>query len=238
MGVWIIAVLCAFFIKGLCGFANTLVMTSILSFGVNNVNISPVDLAIGYPPNIIMVWKNRAHLRPKVCIPVSILVLIGSLPGAILLKNVDARAIKIVFGVAVVFLAIEMYCRDRGIVLLPDSKLFLGIIGLLSGVLCGLFGVGALLAVYITRMTETNDEFKCNISAVFLVENTFRIVMYLVLGVFTIAGLKQALLMFPFMLIGLFAGMKCATVLDEKVVKKLVIVLLIISGVMLIVKNL
>lgn len=75
-------------------------------------------------------------------------------------------------------------------------------------VLCGLFGVGALLAVYITRMTDNNEEFKCNISAVFLVENTFRIVVYLILGVFTIASLKQALMMFPFMFIGLFAGMR------------------------------
>lgn len=237
MKLWMIATFAAFFIKGLCGFANTLVLTSILSFGVNNVNISPVDLALGYPPNIIMVWKNRIHFRPKVCLPVSALVLIGNLPGAILLKNVDARYIKLVFGVVVVFLAIEMFCRDKGIAILPDSKIFLGIIGLLSGVLCGLFGVGALLAVYITRMTKNSDEFKCNISAVFLIENTFRIVMYLVLGVFTLASLKHALLMFPFMLLGLFVGMKCSKVLDEKVIKRLVIVLLIVSGVILVVKN-
>lgn len=36
---WIVAALCAFFVKGLCGFANTLVFTTILSFGNSNVNI-------------------------------------------------------------------------------------------------------------------------------------------------------------------------------------------------------
>ena len=35
MILWIIATLCAFFIKGLCGFANTLVFTSILGFGLS-----------------------------------------------------------------------------------------------------------------------------------------------------------------------------------------------------------
>ena len=33
MYLWIIAAVAAYFIKGLCGFANTLVFTSILSFG-------------------------------------------------------------------------------------------------------------------------------------------------------------------------------------------------------------
>ena len=34
MYLWILAAVAAYFIKGLCGFANTLVFTSILSFGV------------------------------------------------------------------------------------------------------------------------------------------------------------------------------------------------------------
>lgn len=56
---WILATLTAFFIKGLCGFANTLVFTSILSFGIVNANISPVELLIGYPSNLILVWKKE-----------------------------------------------------------------------------------------------------------------------------------------------------------------------------------
>ena len=90
MAVWIIATFVAFFIKGLCGFANTLVFTSILGFGVNNVNISPVELVLGFPSNIIMTWKNRKGLNSKIYLPLIIVLLIGSIPGAFLLKNVDA----------------------------------------------------------------------------------------------------------------------------------------------------
>lgn len=63
MWLWILATVVAFFIKGLCGFANTLVFTSILGFGANNVNISPVELVLGYPTNIILTWKNRYFIR-------------------------------------------------------------------------------------------------------------------------------------------------------------------------------
>ena len=54
MYLWIIAAVAAYFIKGLCGFANTLVFTSILIFGASNANISPIDLLLGYPTNLIL----------------------------------------------------------------------------------------------------------------------------------------------------------------------------------------
>jgi uncharacterized membrane protein YfcA len=208
MWLWLLATTVAFFIKGLCGFANTLIFTSILGFGTNNVNISPVEIVLGYPTNIIMIWKNRKELSPKVYIPLAILVLAGSIPGAFLLKNVNAQYIKIVFGIVVILIALEMLFRERGKINFKESRLILGSIGILSGVLCGLFGVGALLAAYVSRVTETSDGFKANICAVFVVENTFRIILYSVIGVLTLSNLKQSLIMIPFMLIGLFAGIK------------------------------
>ena len=65
MILWIIAAICAFFVKGLCGFANTLVFTSILSFGVNNSLISPVELLLGYPGNLFLAWKERKKINWK-----------------------------------------------------------------------------------------------------------------------------------------------------------------------------
>ncbi len=238
MWLWIIATLVAFYVKGLCGFANTLVFTSILGFGESNVAISPVELLLGFPTNLILTWRNRSKLNKYVFIPLAILVLIGSIPGAFLLKNVNAGYIKIVFGVVVILLGIELYIRDVKPSTAKESKLMLAVIGIVSGMLCGLFGVGALLAAYVGRVTNTSDEFKANISAVFIVENTFRIILYSVLGIISFASIKQALIVMPFVLIGLFTGMKSAKVLDERVVKRLVIVLLVISGVALIAMNL
>ena len=66
MILWFIAAFTAYFVKGLCGFANTLVFTTILSFGTANASISPVDLLLGYPANVILTWKNRRNLDPGV----------------------------------------------------------------------------------------------------------------------------------------------------------------------------
>ena len=238
MYLWILAAVAAYFIKGLCGFANTLVFTSILSFGVANANISPIDLLLGYPTNLILTWKNRKRLVPKVYLPLAALVLAGSIPGAFLLKHVDARAVKVLFGVVVAALGTEMFSREYSKKRLRSSKIVLAIIGVTAGVLCGLFGVGALLAAYVSRVTEDGGSFKANISAVFIVDNTFRIVLYSVLGLLTFDTLKTALLLLPFALAGLFLGMKCSSRMNESLVKKITSILLVLSGISLILKNL
>ena len=157
MYLWMLAAVVAYFIKGLCGFANTLVFTAILSFGSVNANISPIDLLLGYPANVILTWENRKNLDPKVYIPLAVLVLAGSIPGAFLLKNVDARAIKLVFGMVVVALGAEMLSREYSKKRVPSSRLVLAIIGVAAGVLCGLFSVGALLAAYVNRVTDEDS---------------------------------------------------------------------------------
>ncbi|MCR5331415.1 MAG: sulfite exporter TauE/SafE family protein [Lachnospiraceae bacterium] len=237
MWLWILATLAAFFVKGLCGFANTLVFTSLLVFDKNNISISPVELLLGYPSNLILAWKNRKQLNPKVYVPLSFLVLAGSIPGAFMLRNLDAGIIKIVFGIMVILSGADILLRDSKVFSFRGSKTALLAIGVLSGVLCGLFGVGALLAGYIGRVTDTSDEFKANLSAVFITDNTFRIILYSVLGIITPESLRLSALLIPFMLMGLFAGIKSSEALDDKIVKRLVAVLLFISGLTMIIKN-
>lgn len=238
MCLWIIAALVSYFVKGLCGFADSLIFNSIMSFGMNAADISPVLLVTGYPTNLIVAWQNRKGLRPRVCLPLSALVLAGCLPGAFMLKNVDARLIKFIFGFVVTALGIEMLLRERRQEKRPASKPVLVILGVLSGMLCGLFGIGALMAACVGRLTETNSEFKANMNAVFLVEATFRLILYICLGLITPASLRQSLILIPFMLAGIFLGSRCSRKLNEKLVKKLVIFTLILSGVLLILRNL
>jgi uncharacterized membrane protein YfcA len=113
----------------------------------------------------------------------------------------------------------------------------LGIIGILSGLLCGLYGVGALLGAYVSRVTDDTSSFKANICVVFLAENTFRIILYCLWGIITLDVLKQAVVLIPFVLAGLLLGMFSGKYLDEKIIKRLVVVMLIVSGIALIINN-
>jgi hypothetical protein len=234
---WFIATICAFFVKGLCGFANTLVFTTILSFGNNNINISPVELLLGYPTNAILAWKERKSIQWSICIPLSILVIVGSIPGALFLKNADTHVIKMVFGFVIILIGIEMLLREIRAKKVKQSKIILGMIGIFSGLLCGLYGIGALLGAYVSRVTDDSHSFKANICIVFLVENTFRIILYTMWKIITFDVLKQAVSLFSMMLIGLFLGMISSKIVEEKMVKKLVSVMLMISGIALVMNS-
>lgn len=234
---WIIASLTAFFVKGLCGFANTLVFTTILSFGQSNLAISPVELMLGYPTNAILAWKEREAIDWRVCLPLCIMVLAGCLPGAFLLKNADAGIIKVIFGAVIALIALEMLLRgNKGAG--KQSKGLMMLIGVLSGMLCGLFGVGALLGAYLSRVTDDMHAFKGNLCMVFFVENTFRMILYVVSGIVTLETLTQALQLFPVMLIGLWLGMRAGNMLNEKRIRRIVLVMLFVSGMALIATSL
>ena len=120
---------------------------------------------------------------------------------------------------------------------MKQSKLVLGIIGFLSGLLCGLYGIGALLGAYINRVTDDSHSFKANICVVFLAENTFRIIIYSVLGIITLQTVKQAVILIPLMVLGLALGILSSKFIDEKWVKRIVIVMLIISGLALVIDS-
>ena len=83
--IWmIIAAVCAFYIKGLCGFA------------------SPMELLLGYPSNLILAFQERKSIQWNICLPLAFLVLLGNIPGIFLLKHTDTRIIKILFGIVVI----------------------------------------------------------------------------------------------------------------------------------------
>ncbi|SOC13002.1 sulfite exporter TauE/SafE family protein [Pseudobutyrivibrio ruminis] len=237
MFLWILAAFCAFFVKGLCGFANTLVFDTILGFGVNNVNISPVELILGYPANITLVYKNRKHINKNIVIPLIIVVILGSIPGALVLRYVNANIVKMIFGVMVTLVGINMMYREYKPSSGRSHKVFDIVIGILAGAMCGMFGVGVLLAAFVSKVTKTSTDFKANLSLVFIAENTFRLITYIFLGVMTFDSLTKAICLVPVMFIGLWVGMKAGDILDEKLIKKLVIIFLIISGIAMIVNN-
>lgn len=230
MLLWMAATLFSFYIKGLCGFANTLVFTSILSFGSSNASISPVELLLGMPTNAILAWKERRSLDFSLCLPLSALVLLGCVPGAIFLKNADTRLIRLGFGVLILIVSAQLLVqelRPRGA---RFSRTALAVIGVLSGLLCGLYGVGALLGAYVTRVAKDSHAFKANLCFVFLAENLFRIALYAACGLLTRGTVLHALALYPFMLTGLFLGMRSAGVLSERIARRLVIALLFVSG--------
>jgi len=237
--IWFVAAFAAGIVKGLCGFANTLVFDTILAFSTSNANITPVETMLGTFSNAIYIAKERKSVDLKKCLPVAALVLIGSIPGMIFLKKADVSLVKVIFGFIIVAIGIEMLIRELSPKkTVKQNKIVLFCIGLLSGVVCGIYGIGALLSAYFSRVTANSHEFKANICVVFLIEHIFRIISYIVLDIFIPSMFVHVAMLLPFLLGGLFIGMKCCKYLNEKVIKKIVIITLMVSGIALVINSL
>lgn len=61
--------------------------------------------------------------------------------------------------------------------------------------------------------------------------------MYGMWGIITLQAVKQAVMLVPCMLIGLGLRIGSAKVLDDKLAKKLVIIMLMVSGLALVINN-
>lgn len=236
--LWFVA-LCSFFVKGLCGFANSMVFTTLMSFSGSIVQISPIVLLLNYPSNLIMIWNGRKAIDYKVCLPLCAMVVLGIIPGTIFFKNADISLIEIIFGLFVTGISLDMLLRKKK-PLQQGEKLGwkLGLLGILAGFVCGFCGIGVLVGVYISKVTDNLRSFKANACIVYFVADSIKIIMFACLGVLTMDILRQAVMLIPVAMLGLWLGMQSSKILNEAIAKKIVLIMLILSGLALVVNNL
>lgn len=236
--LWMVTLL-AFFIKGLCGFANSLVFTTLMSFRSSIVHASPIMVLLNYPTNLIMVWNGRKALDPKICVPLCIMVVAGVIPGTFFFTNTDTRLLEAIFGVVVVLISLEMLLNRRKAQ--PAGQKVgwkLGLLGVLSGFVCGFCNTGVLVGTYLSKVTDNTRAFKANACVVYFLSDNIKLLMFICLGVLNRQILWEALSIFPIAMLGLWLGMKSSKVMNEAIAKKIVLVMLIISGLGLVISNL
>ena len=236
--LWFVT-LCSFFVKGLCGFANSLVFTTLLSFGNSIVQISPIILLLNFPSNLILVWKGRKAIDWKICLPLCAMVIVGMIPGVIFFKNADTSFVEAVFGLVVVVIALEMLIGKRKVKPAQQKRSKgLTLLGILSGFVCGFCNTGVLVGTYLTKVTDDNQAFKANACIVYFVADIIRGAMFIWMSILSLDILRQTLILFPIAMFGLWLGMKSSGIINETIAKKIVLVMLVISGLALTINNL
>jgi len=233
---WMIATICAYISKGLTGLGDSLILTSMLGFTNTNLDISPVSMLLGSSTNLIVLWDGRKTINWRFCLPLCAIVVAGSIPGALLLKNVDARILKIIFGFVIIAVSLEMLFRRDNTK--KPSPVFGGAIAIMAGLSCGMFGVGTMLGAYVARVIHDPQACKANLCVIFAVETAVRFTTYLLSGILTMNAVRQALPLMPFVFIGLWIGMRVSKMLDEKKARTVVLVMLLASGIGLIINSL
>lgn len=234
--IYAAAVVLAYTVKGLTGFANTLVFSTVMSFFTDIKLITPIEIILGTPSNIFIAVRERRSFHWRVVLPLATLMVIGCIPGALFLKFGNPELIKMFFGIGVTLVGLQTLLTER--LNLKPNRIALCIIGIIAGVMCGMYGIGALLVAYVTKTTDTPEEFRANVCFVFILVDIFRAILYISTGIFTAEIFIWALKLAPFMAVGMAIGTFLAGRLRADLVKKIIMVMLVLSGISLIVTNL
>lgn len=232
-----ISVLLASICKGMVGFGDPLISGPLLSMALPNSVITPGQVPVSLVLNAKMVWQNRKYFSWKLVFPISVFVLLGIIPGVLLLRYGSPAILKLGLGVVIILSGIEMLTRKSAKKRKPNS-IVRSVISFISGLTAGLFGINLLVLAYLYRVSENREGFRSNVCFVFLLECVFRGVLYLWNGMYTRECLYLSLAALPGALLGIAIGTRLDQYVSDQLADKFVIYVFIIGGVSTMIKAL
>lgn len=230
-------IICSFFIicaayviKGLAGFGDPLVYTPLLSGMFPNAIITPGIMPTSLLLNMRIVWRNRAHFSGKVVFPICFFLLLGIIPGIALLRYGSPQMLKLLLGLVIIGIGIEMLTRKENAKAKPNPAVR-GIVSFFSGVTAGLFGVNLFFLAYMERVSCNREEFRSNTCFVFAVENALRGVIYWWSGMFVRESLMLTVISLPAALLGMKLGGIIDRRVGDRLSRKFIIYVFIAGGI-------
>lgn len=224
-----VSIALAFIIKGLVGFGDPLLYTPLLSVFLPNSTITPGLLPVSLVLNARVVWKNRNHFSPRLVLPIAAFVMLGIIPGTLLLQYGSPSALKLLLGLVIIAMGVEMLTRKPGTG--KPSALLRSVMSFLSGVTAGLFGIDLLFLAYLERVSQRREEFRGNVCFIFILEGIFRTVLYLWSGMFTTQSLLLSLISLPAALLGMWVGSLLDRRVSDRLSHRFIIYVFILGGV-------
>ena len=194
-------------------------------------------LLVNIPAELFVVWRSRREIRWRGILVICVGIAIGVPAGTAILQLGDPSVVLTILGlflvaVGVLFLVLPEARR------IEDGVGRASIIGLVSGVLSGLFGTGGPpLIVYFRLRGIDKSAFRSHLMAIFLVVTAVRLPSYAFSGLLTAPRLTSALVVLPAVLLGGFVGHKVHLSLSERLFRRAVSVALALLGVLLLARH-
>jgi uncharacterized membrane protein YfcA len=221
-------VLGASIIQALFGFGFGLISVPLMIFFVDLPTAVVTATAVSTVSCAIQWWESRAVEAREMSQRLVCSALIGMPFGLWLLLNLDARLMKGILGIVVLF---GVFLTVKGFDLQRLPKAFDYAMGVVSGVLSTATSTNGPPLVFLLHARHFEPiDFRAVLNRVFTFLNFFTLVIFTLAGKMTGEAIRLALLSIPVMGTGVFIGTRLRTKINPDHFRNLVIGLLTLSG--------
>jgi uncharacterized membrane protein YfcA len=217
------------------GFGAGLVAVGALALIVSDVrDVVVLLLLVSLPAEVFVVvssWREIAWRRVA-----ALMVGIGAgIPvGAMALGRFEPGVLLSMLAVVLAVIGVA-FLRTPVRTVIRWPRWAVGPIGLVSGLLTGLFGTGGPpLVVFYQLSGVTKGEFRGNLMAIFLLMTLVRVPSYAAVGLITEPRLWSGLTLLPAVIVGAWLGNRVHLRIDEDRFRRVVSVALVAMGVLLV----
>ena len=235
LGLFLLTTFVGGIVTGLAGFAMGLVVSGVWLHILTPAQTAALIVGYGLLTQSYNIWKLRHALRWRTVAPFIIGGVVGVPIGAVLLTHIDPSYVRT--GIGVLLIAYSTYFLVR-----PHFKpMHAGIaadvgIGVLNGVLGGLTGLaGPFITIWCQLRGFSKDQQRAVFQPVILAAFALTAISLTVAGTVTADLVRIYLYGLPPLAAGLWLGLKLYGHLNEDTFRKVILVLLLFSGVVLIV---
>lgn len=235
LGLFLFATFIGGVTSGLAGFAMGLVVSGIWLHIISPVETATLIVGYGLLTQGYGIWKLRHTLNWRAVAPYIIGGAVGAPLGTMLLTYVNPNDLRIGVGVLLVLYSVWGLARPAfKAVTAVGMPAELGV-GFLNGLLGGMTGLaGIIVAVWCQLGGLAKDAQRMVFQPVTLAAFLVSLVSLAVAGAITAEAVKLYLLGLPLLLAGLWSGFKLYGKLDDAAFRKVILVLLLLSGLLLV----
>jgi uncharacterized membrane protein YfcA len=216
---------------GLAGFAAGLVVSGVWLHILTPTQTAVLIASYGIVNQSYTVWKLRHAFSWRRVLPFVAGGLVGVPIGVALLAAVNPAAVRI--GVGVLLVAYASYNLFKPAIKPFESSPVADIgVGVLNGMLGGLTGLGGVVITIWTQMRDwPKDVQRTVFQPVIVATMSITAVTYAISGAFTLEIIELFFIGLPVLAGGLWVGLKVYGRLDDAAFRKVILLLLLLSGV-------
>ncbi len=234
-----LAVFLGQFVYAAVGFGSGMITISLLTLMFGQVDLFvPFFLLLCLPAELTVAIRDRRHVHFKETGTFLFYITPGLVLGAWVLKSAPDTLLLVALGVLITLLALYYLFLEDRFRFKTDSPFWVPLAGSLSGILGGLYGVsGPPLIVYFKSSGRPKRVFRAALLTIFLFMSFVRLAIYGTMQFYTVPILLSVLTTLPFAAAGVAAGMWSHERIPEARFRMMTSLMLLVSGLLLILKN-